>query len=102
MSIEKKYLKTRPVCKVTFRLPEEHADGAGEVAVVGDFNAWDPLANPMRKLKKGGFSLTVDLEPGREYEFRYLVDRLAWENDGGADGYRQTPYGDGENCLLVL
>jgi 1,4-alpha-glucan branching enzyme len=102
MSIEKKYLKTRPVCKVTFRVSGDHLDGAGKIAVVGDFNAWNPAAHPMRKLKKGGFSLTMDLAPGREYLFRYLVDGRVWENDGEADGYRATPYGDGDNCLLVL
>jgi hypothetical protein len=31
MSIKKQYLKSKPVCKVTFRLPE---DAAGEQALI--------------------------------------------------------------------
>jgi len=102
MSIVKKFLKTKPICKVSFRLAGDHVNGADKIAVVGDFNDWDPAVHPMRKLKRGGFSLTVDLETGSEYLFRYLVDGNVWENDGEADRYQPTPYGDGDNCVLVL
>ena len=102
MSIAKKFLQSRPVCKVSFRLEGDHVNGAETVSVVGDFNDWDPSSHPMRKLKKGGFSLTMDLPVGREYQFRYLMDGELWANDGEADRYQATPYGNGENCILVL
>ena len=39
------------------------------------FNNWDKSANRMKKLvKDGSFSVVVDLEVGKEYEFKYLLD----------------------------
>ena len=37
MAITKKFLKSKPVCKVTFALTETEANSA---EVVGDFNDW--------------------------------------------------------------
>ncbi len=56
----------------------------------------------MRKLKNGSFTLTIDLEPNREYQFRYLLDDEIWENDEEADKYISNPYGDSENSVVVL
>jgi 1,4-alpha-glucan branching enzyme len=102
MSLSKRYLKSKPVSKVTFRLPREAAIDARKVTVVGDFNGWDRVATPMKKLKDGGFSTTVDLEPGREYQFRYLINGEHWENDWNADRYVPTPFGDGDNSVVVV
>ena len=66
MSITKKFLKSKPVCKVTFKLAKGQVNGAETVNVVGDFNAWDEQASPMKKLKAGGFSTTLELEQGKE------------------------------------
>jgi hypothetical protein len=41
----------------------------------------------MKKKKDGGFWLTVSLEAGRPYRFRYLLDEDRWENDWEADRY---------------
>ena len=38
MAIKKQYLKSKPVCKVTFSVPAEEAK---KVAVVGTFNEWN-------------------------------------------------------------
>ena len=43
---KKQYLKTRPVCKVTFSLAKEAALQAERVCVVGEFNDWSPLTPP--------------------------------------------------------
>lgn len=87
MSLKKQFLKSKPVCKVTFKLSEEEAKSADKVRLVGDFNNWDKSAPPMKKLKNGGFTTTVDLETGKEYQFRYLLDDQSWENDWAADAY---------------
>ncbi len=102
MSIEKKYLKTRPVCKVTFKVPAEMAPNAKSVSLVGEFNNWDVTATPMTRLKNGTFKVTLDLENGHEYQFRYLIDEREWENDGDADKFISTPYGNSENSVIVL
>lgn len=102
MSLTKKYLKSKPISKVTFVLPPEVADGAAEVAVVGDFNGWDPQATRMRRLKSGEFKATVDLEVGREYQFRYLIDDDRWTNDEAADQYVPAGIAGAENSVVKV
>ena len=98
--MKKTYLKTKPVCRVTFSLPGDAARNAKTVSLVGDFNRWDPKATPLKKRKDGSYSVTVDLEKGREYEFRYLIDGRTWENDWQADRYVRAPAGDSENSVV--
>lgn len=100
--IKKEYLKSRKSCKVTFRLPRIAAPDANDVCIVGDFNDWNIYANPMKKLKKGDFTITLNLKPGREYQFRYLIDGDKWENDWNADKYVKSPYGDSDNSVILI
>ena len=102
MSIKKQYLKSKPVCKVTFTLGKHMTGSAGRVYLVGEFNDWDTQANPMKPLKDGVFNLTVNLEKGHEYQFRYLLDGQTWENDDGADKYVRTPFGDSDNSVVIV
>jgi len=102
MSIKKQYLKTKPVCKVTFRISEEIGKPAATAHLVGEFNNWDFFSTPMKKLKKGAFTATVDLAKGRAYQFRYLLDNRTWQNDGDADRFVPTPFGDSENSVIAL
>jgi 1,4-alpha-glucan branching enzyme len=102
MSIRKRFLKSKPVCKVTFKLPKQVTGEAKTVCLAGEFNGWDTTATPMEKLKGGGFSVTLDLETGRAYQFRYLVDGERWENDPEADGYVPSEYPDAENCIVEV
>ena len=74
MPFKKLYLKSKPVCKVTFKLSKEEAKSANSVNLVGDFNDWDIAGTPMKKLKNGSFSATVELAKDANYEFRYLLD----------------------------
>jgi 1,4-alpha-glucan branching enzyme len=99
--IEKKFLKTRPICKVTFTLPKEAAPEAETVCIMGEFNDWSREANPMKRRKNGDFAVTLDLEKGRSYRFRYLIDGWKFENDWEADRYESNPYG-GEDSVVEL
>jgi 1,4-alpha-glucan branching enzyme len=99
MSLTKRYLKSRPVCKVTFKLPKELAEWAEKAVVLGEFNGWSPKQHPMKKLKDGGFTATIELQQGGSYQFRYLLDGRVWENDAEADAYVPTVF-DSENSLL--
>ena len=101
-SIKKVYLKTKPTCKVTFRLPEAAVGSAKSVCVVGDFNNWSIHEHPMKKGRNGDYAITLELEKGREYHFRYLIDETVWENDWCADKYVRSPYGDAENSVVIL
>ncbi len=102
MSLSKKYLKSRPVSKVTFKLPPEVAGSARQVSVVGEFNGWNPSATRMRRLKSGEFKATLDLEVGREYQFRYLLDDQQWTNDDDADRYVPAGIAGAENSVVVV
>jgi len=102
MSIKKQYLKSKNMCKVTFQVSKEIGNSAGTAHLVGEFNNWDFLSIPMKKLKTGGFTTTVSLEKGKEYQFRYLLDNNNWENDTGADKFVLTPFGDCENSVVII
>jgi 1,4-alpha-glucan branching enzyme len=99
--IKKQCLKSRPVCKVTFKLPKEASSGAQQVCVVGDFNNWSKEAHLMNRLKNGTFTLTLELEKGRDYRFRYLIDGHMWENDWCADNYVPNRYGCDDSVVMV-
>ena len=101
IGIKKRFLKTKNVYRVTFRLPKVAAPAAKSVCIVGDFNNWNTHANPMKKLKDGDYSIQLDLEPGREYQFRCLIDELKWENDRNADKYVRSVYGNCDNSVVI-
>ena len=102
MSIKKQYLKSKPVCKVTFRISGKLGNSASTAYIVGEFNDWNSSSTPMKKLKTGAFTTTLNLEKGKEYQFRYLLDSKTWENDADADKYVPTPFGDCENSVITL
>lgn len=96
--IEKRqFLKSKPVCKVSFKFKTE----AENLCLVGDFNNWSETSTPMKKSKDGSFSVTVDMESGCEQQFRYLADGKNWLNDDAADKYVSTHHGS-ENSVIVL
>lgn len=68
--------------KVTFVLPVDQVDQA--VSVVGDFNAWDPFAHPLKKRSNGTRSVSVDLDAGH-YRFKYLTADGDWLVDPDVD-----------------
>jgi predicted flap endonuclease-1-like 5' DNA nuclease len=91
--LKKDYSKTKPVCKVTFTLPAEAAQGGSEVRILGDFNDWSWENGYKMKSGKAEFTTEVELAAGKEYQFRYLIDNHIWENDWNADNYLPTPFG---------
>ncbi len=101
MSIKKQYLKSKPVCKVTFRIPKKEAIGAKSVSIVGDFNSWNDKATPMKSFKNGEFTATIELEPNQEYHYKYLMDGAKWENDWNADKYIPSPFGNWDNSVVI-
>jgi len=102
MGIQKQFLKRKPVCKVTFKIPKTVANASRSAHIVGEFNDWSTSATPMKKLKNGAFKATLNLETGRSYQFRYLLGESHWENDPEADGSMATPFGDSHNSVISL
>ncbi len=85
MSIKKQFVQKGAVCRVTFRLNKKDVNTAKSVALVGDFNNWDPKTNIMEPLKGGEFKAVVELKAGQEYQFRYVADGSNWLNDSEAE-----------------
>jgi 1,4-alpha-glucan branching enzyme len=82
--------------KVTFIQPA----GDDAVAVVGDFNNWNPAANQLRP--RGDVrSVTLTLSAGRRYAFRYRGADGEFFNDDQAHAYEPNGFG-GENCIVDL
>ncbi len=103
MSITKKYLKTKSICKVTFRIPAEIGANHKSAYILGSFNEWDKKANKMKKLAKdGSFSVVLDLEVGKEYEFKYLLDNKVWLNDDNPDKEVATSFADSSNSVVCV
>ena len=100
-NFKKLYLKTKELCKVTFRLPKEAAPDARVVTLVGDFNQWNRDETPMQKMKNGDFKVTVELACNNAYKFKYLIDHSTWENDWKADEYIPNDFGGDDSLVKV-
>jgi 1,4-alpha-glucan branching enzyme len=99
--IERKYSKDKSKCHITFWLPREFAPEARCIDVAGSFNGWDQYSHLLNKLKNGEFSLVVEVEAGKEYEFRYFIDETRWENAWNADRYVWSDYVNCDNSVIV-
>ena len=75
--------------------------GAQTAAVCGEWNDWSADADVMRRDPEGGFSVTVGLDAGLAYRFRYLLDGQRWENDWAADAYQPNDFG-GDDSVVDL
>ncbi|MFD0862807.1 isoamylase early set domain-containing protein [Sungkyunkwania multivorans] len=98
MAISKQYLKSKPVCKVTFTVPAKEAN---KVSVIGDFNDWNAEVSSLKKLKNGNFKGTLNVPANNSYEFKYLVDGAYW-NDEAADRYQWNDYAGAENSVVEV
>jgi len=101
MSLKKQFDEEKPVCKVTFKLTEDIVNSAKRVNLAGDFNNWDAQNIPMKKLKGGVYTATVELPKGREYQFKYLIDGNSWVNEKEADKYVPNEF-QTENSVVIL
>jgi hypothetical protein len=84
---------------VTFTLPGEV--GAGHVALCGDFNDWSAGSIALPRGSDGAWQVTLPLEPGQSYRFRYLLDGERWENAWQADWYEPNPFGSTNSVVVV-
>ncbi len=102
MALSKDLSSKDSVCKVTFELSAASVNGASTAALLGDFNGWNSLTHPMAKQKNGNFKTAIELEAGRAYEFRYLLDGQTWLNDDQGDNYVWTRVSNDENFVVVV
>ena len=96
MSITKQYLKSKPVCKITFCVPAKEAN---KVEVAGDFNSWE--LSELKKYKNGNFKGQFNVPVDQKYQFRYIVDGQ-WTNETEADGYQWNDFAAAEDSVLEV
>jgi 1,4-alpha-glucan branching enzyme len=82
--------------RVTFSLPA--SIWADQVRLVGDFNGWNTASTPLRRDEQC-WSISVLLDKGCTYAYRYLVDH-EWMTDWNADGFATGS--DGREQSLVI
>ena len=97
--LKKKPVKKSDKTSVVFEIGG--LDDATNVAVVGEFNGWEPERNPMKRRKDGAWSVTIRLPKNQRYEFRYVVDGDRWICDEEADALVPNPFG-GHNSVVEL
>ena len=73
---------------------------ARRVAVVGDFNGWNPTAHVMTADARGVWTTTVPLTPGR-HAYAFVVDDSVWVTDPRTPVVRDADYGRDQSVVLV-
>ena len=74
--------------------------GASRVALVGDFNGWNPAATPLSATANGVWTATVSLTPGR-HAYGFVVDDTLWVRDPRAELERDADYGRDHSVIVV-
>jgi 1,4-alpha-glucan branching enzyme len=83
--------------RVTFTMPA--GIWADTIHLVGTFNNWSKTATPLQ-LGEHGWSTALELENGKSYQYRYLINGTDWYNDWRADRYEPNEFG-GDNSVVV-
>ena len=85
--------------QVTFTVPS--MEGVDSLHLCGEFNGWSESSTPMRQEPDGSWSVTLTLDGGKSYVFRYRDNHGEWHNDWSADAYVPNQFGT-ENSVLDL
>ena len=101
MALKKTFSKDKKKCTVTFTVSAEAAQGAKKINIAGDFNSWSSTDTPLKQGKDGSFSVKLELDADKEYQFRYLLDGYKWENDWKADKYIPAPFSNTDNSVVI-
>ena len=85
---------------ITFSMRAD-ATQVQSIAVVGDFNDWDPNRNLLTDVNQDGlWTTTLKLEPGR-YEYMFIIDGQKWVPDPSAYQYVNDGFGN-KNAVLEI
>jgi len=84
---------------VTFEIPG--TIWAESINLAGDFNNWDRESLPFQRNREGNWQIELELEAGREYRFRYLLDGDQWRDDWHADKHGPNPNGGYDSIIIA-
>src|SRR5260370_4498991 len=76
------------------------APNAASVALVGDFNDWNPARSPMRATHAGIWATVLPLAPGR-YHYAFLVNGVEWRRDPAAPAALDDDFGSPSSVVTV-
>lgn len=93
--LKKRFFKTKDEVEVTFEFAGEAVEN---VALCIETEAWQPIEMSKRKGEEVFFA-KVRLPKDGQFQFRYLLDGEAWENDHAADAYWPNEFG-GDNSVV--
>lgn len=89
--------------KVTFILSADIVANASHGLLLGEFNNWEKESGfSLKKAKDGSMKATIELEAGKSYEYRYLLDGGRWENDQTASEYAHVNGLGIVNCVITV
>ena len=67
-----------------------HCTQAKEVSLVGDFNQWDPAANPMNQMPDRSWMLQLELKHGH-HRYAFMVDGVLTLNPRAPGHHQERP-----------
>ena len=77
------------------------APSASKVALVGDFNGWDPASTPLRRDAASGlWRIELSIRPGR-HVYAYVVDDSVRTLDPRAPRAVDPDYGTEQSVIIV-
>ncbi len=88
---------------VTFILAPEIVEGADSGVLLGDFNNWNyDNGISLQKQQDGSLQAIANLEPGKTYQYRYLLNDGRWVNDARANSYVHADGFYVDNCVITV
>ena len=91
VTIQKNIKGRESKVRVSFAMPAI-VDGCSCLYLVGRFNEWNESVYRMQRANDGTWSLTLELESGREFQYRFRTNDGRWLNDPAAPHARH-PFG---------
>lgn len=89
--------------KITFTLPAANVIGADGCVLLGEFNNWNLEEGIyLQKQADGSMTAEVELENGKEYQYRYLLSNGRWVNDDAEKVTSETSSYPVENCIVRI
>jgi len=76
-----------------------HAPQATKVSIVGDFNNWNPAANPMKHMPDRSWLTTINLKHGH-HRYAFLIDGVL-SLDPHAQGITRNDMGERVSLVPV-
>lgn len=75
---------------IKFTIPVHLVEEANSAHVLGEFNNWTPGEQSKMTLQEdGSLAVSIPLEIGKNYQYRFFLNDGRWLNDPAAQGYQE-------------